>query len=265
MMTDLEHLLAVYYDVQGERHEIKAEELNDRATLELAKLADLLDESEQVSLSPRIVKDKRSHFVAPASSVKRRVLAGPKDPAHDKRIETLLDDLKAGERWKIETRRYVDKELIATILFDLFADYTWDKEVHRIVTADTIVRHDLFGQANQLKMSMRRPWIAVEVINTHYPEEVAFQEMLRLSRAMPLLVAFDFIERPNYFFKVDLRSATIVTRVYIHDGCVWTGGAQTGIASSSGLEIFINQEIGHLKQIDAWKEKKAAEVKARRP
>lgn len=50
-IDDLEHPLAVYYDSNDERHEMRADDLGDPATLDRARRNSLLDKSEQVRLS----------------------------------------------------------------------------------------------------------------------------------------------------------------------------------------------------------------------
>jgi hypothetical protein len=254
-MQELEHPIAIYYDIHGERQEIKAFELGDPKVLEKAKSLSLVDPSEQIALSPRIVAGKAPHFLAPTTTKIRNIYSGEKNLVHDNRIQANLTNLNSCGCWKVFTRDYINKQPVTTDLFNL-DNYRWNHEVHRIVGADTIVRHDLFGQAKQIEMSVFRPWVAIEVINTHYPEEVAFKALIALSQMMPLLVAFDFTDRVNYFFKIDPATGTIAVRLYIYNGCVWFSGNKMDISSSAGLEIFAKNEIKRLEKIDAWKKTK---------
>lgn len=260
-MSEFVHPVAIYFDDDGNKHEIKAEELDDPITLELAKNVSLFDSSGQVSVSPRHVPGKRLHFVAPSNSKMRRVCSFEQDPIHNKRVKFLLDLLEPPKDWKIVESYYVDRELVVRELFKTNR-YSWGKEIHRIVSADTVVRHDLFGQAKQLEMSVFRPWIAIEVINTHFPDEETFQALVRLSCMVPLIVLFDCTDRKNYFLKVDEETGTITTRLYLRDGQVWFKGEPTTAQSSAGLEICAKNEIDRLKKIDAWKTKQTPAVRA---
>lgn len=261
-MPELEHPTAIYWDDNGNKHEIRAEELDDPITLELAKNVLLRDPSGQVSLSPRQVSEKRSHFVAPSNSSMRPVCSFEQDPTHKKRVDFLLDELEATEgNWTIVESYYAGRELVITELFEI-NQYSWGKEVHRIVSATAVVRHDLFGQAKQIEMSVFRPWIAIEVINTHFPDEDTFQALVALSCSFPFIVLFDCTDRKNYFLKIDKETRTITTRLYLRDGKVWFNGRPTTAQSSAGLEICAKNEIDRLKKIDAWKKKQAAGAKA---
>jgi hypothetical protein len=261
-MQDFVHKVAIYRDDAGVRHEIRVEDLSDPKIFEKAKGLKLFDESEQVRLSPRQIEDNRPHFVAPATEVNRSVFKFEKNPVHDERVDFLLDALKAGVQWKILESHYENSQSVTTDLFQI-SDYSWGKEKHRIVSADAIVRHDLFGQAVQIEMSIFRPWIAIEVINTHYPEEGAFKAFIELSRMFPLIVMFDCTDRQNDFLKIDKQAGTVNTRLHIRDGAVWFNGQTKDIQSSIAFELFIKKEIKNLNEKDDWKRKKAAEARAK--
>lgn len=257
-MQELEHPIAIYWDSQGNKHTIRAEELYNSATLELAKRVDLRDPSGQVSLSPRIVENKRPHFKAPADSIVRRVLGFEKNPIHDQRIDFLLSELDVPEQnWKLTESYYADRELVTNELFKV-SDYSWGKEIHRFVSVGAVARHDLFGQSQQIEMSIFRPWIAIEVINTHYPDEETFEALVELTRMFPFIVLFDCTDRKNYFLKVDSDSRTITTRLYLRGGSIWSHGKPIATQSSAGLEIFAKSEIARLRKADAWRKQQAA-------
>lgn len=260
-MQELEHPIAVYWDDDGNKYEIRAEELDDPTTLEVAKNVALSDPSGQVSLSPRQVSGKRSHFLAPSNSSIRSVFSFENNPIHDNRIDFLLGQLKIRKTdWTIVESYYAGGELIVTELFKINR-YSWGKEIHRIVSADAVVRHDLFGQAQQIEMSVFRPWIAIEVINTHFPDEGTFQALMALSSTFPFVVLFDCTDRKNYFLKVDNETGTITTRLCLRDGRVWLNGKPTTAQSSAGLEICAKNEIDRLKKIDLWKKEQVAATK----
>lgn len=59
-------------------------------------------------------------------------------------------------------------------------------------------------------MSIHHPWVAIEVINKHFPEEKAFTAMIELSKQIPFLVMFDLLteKTKNYFLKIDIQKKT---------------------------------------------------------
>lgn len=102
-------------------------------------------------------------------------------------------------------------------------------------------------------MSVNRPWIAIEVINTHYPEEAAFSAMLAASRNYPLVVLFDFTAQWNTFVKVEKYDKRLRIRpwtFYIKEGAVWQGGSPTSINSSAEFKIELE------RMLSAWDEKR---------
>jgi len=214
-----------YYRADGVQKPIKASELTDKDKLHLAKTELLTDKNETVRLWPKFCTEKRPHFYVLNSADKRRISECEIDPAHNERVEEILGKLNSCTVWKVVVNVYVDGKRERETRFSL-DDYQWGDEVHRICSSELTIRHDLFGQSKLLSMSVFRPWVAIEVINSHYPDEQTFNEMLRLSRQMPLLVFFDVLSDNlhNYFLKVDNRSDEITPLYYIYEGSMWKGG-----------------------------------------
>lgn len=247
MPSELEYPEA-YYSANGKRYPISAADLGNKETLELAKTVFLTDKSDQVRLRPRVPKDKRSHFYAPDSTSQRGVSEGEDDPAHNDRVRKLLDKLTHQTIWKVVIGRFVDGVLEREPRFQL-EDYLWGKEIHRICSSELVIRHDLFGQSRLPAMSIFRPWVAIEVVNTHFPDEPAFKAMLDLSRQMPLLVLFDVLRERifSYFLKVDDQKGEITPLYYIYEGCVWKGDKQRKeIGSATRLAIEVEADVKRL-------------------
>lgn len=254
-MPDIEHPLAVYYDEQtAKRHEIRAEELLNDKVLARAKTLNLLDASEQVCVIPRISHKGTPHFVAKAEGI-RRVFDSEKDPTHDRRIGQLVRDLQSLDVWTLSQLRR--DEPSGNMLYEhneKLPKYQWQPEVHRILTETAIVRHDIFGQSDELAMSIGRPWVAIEVINTHFPDEDAFKALIDTSRRMPLLVLFDFTEFQDAFVKVEKNNARLVYRPWtymIREGYLLKGQSKTGI--TTGAEFRIKAE----RMLEGWRKKRA--------
>ncbi|QQC63161.1 hypothetical protein [Paraburkholderia ginsengisoli] len=246
MPAKLEHDLAYYFDKQGVRQEIRAEDLSDVTTRALAAEQNLTDKSGQTELSPRVRNGAVPHFVATGVRGTRNIFEGETDDTHNARVRALLQRLKGARKWQLALGESVAK---STGGFDWklhdaieLTAYEWGNEVYRIVTKDAIIRHDLFGQALRLDMSANEPWVAIEVIHTHFPEEEAFGAMLDLSERVPFYVLFDFTALRDKFLRVLPESNAIIYREWtylIHDGQVWKGTKKQDIRTSAALKVHV--------------------------
>ncbi len=243
IMADIEHPTAVYLDkATNERCVISAESLRDPKVLAHVRALALLDASEQVSVAPRFSSKGTPHFYATSTGT-RRVYGGERDAAHDKRTRELVDSLQPLEKWsialKIRKQLSTEPREVAYEQELHLPKYQWGFEIHRILSETTIVRHDIFGQANELSMSRTRPWVAIEVINTHFPEEAAYSAFIETSRAVPLIVLFDFVEFQNRFVSVEQANARLVYRPWtylIKEGCLWKGANRLGLKNADEFE-----------------------------
>lgn len=251
-MTDIEHPIAVHFDQCGQRQEIRAEELLDNKRLAEARALILFDGSEQVRVAPRISEKGTPHFYSKTTGI-RKVFSGKKDATHDNRVQQLVKDLQSFDTWTLaQMQRIEEPNKSSKMVYDQevrMPTYKWKHEVHRILTETAIVRHDVFGQSDELDMSVNRPWIAIEVINTHYPEEEAFKTFIDVSRRMPLLVLFDFTQFQNSFVKVEKAEKRLIYRPWtylIRDGQLWKGTTPSKLKSAA--EFRIDAE----KMLDRW-------------
>jgi hypothetical protein len=249
-MPDVEHRIAVYWDALGKRLIIHFEDLADDATFANAKLLELYDESEQVRVFPRdrTRRDGRRHFYS-ESSGRRALDRGENNPEHDERVFELAQALHTfGDGWRLAYQALAGAE--PETIFGPLPAYTWGAEVTRILTADNSLRHDIYGDWG-IRMSVRRPSIAIEVVNTHYPEEATFSALLAKSAEVPLVVLFDFTRFVRgRVLVVDEASQSIVFRSYafsIFEGCVWLGKTpRKDITTSQHLEVAVK------KRYEGW-------------
>ncbi len=213
------HPCAVYYDSNSVRRELKPDELHDVSKRAAARETELWDPDEEYRLYPRYRQDS-PHFYSLSKNTRRYATRAENDPAHDERVESLLDLLQRKQGYKIGflTQDSGEQQFITFVRTN---GYLWGKEVSRAISENVRCRHDLFGARMELRLSAGSPWVAIEVVKDHYPEQQAFDALLVLTRNLPLLVLFDFIEVPNYFFQVREADATIRIIYYIYDGSVW--------------------------------------------
>ena len=259
-MADLEYNYAVYVDDEGKTHKIYAYSIQDTAGYETAVTLStefgLLDPSEQFSIVPRLGGiAKRNHFTALGEPSGRTVFSGEagNDKTHDIRVEALLEKLTKSAYFVVESIFNQNKQRSFQLLSKLY-EYQWGKEVHRIVSEEAVIRHDLFGQPREIEMSIHRPWVAIEVIHTHFPEEAAFRGMVSVSRAMPLMVLFDCTDVPDYFLRVLPEQKRIETRLYMLGGAVYLDNNKLDVASAAGLRAEVMTAIRRRKESLKWRD-----------
>jgi len=232
-----------YYKEDNKREPIRADELQDPVMFAVALALILFDETDQIRLQPRRVKGCRPHFHAPFEDEKsinsfRGMLAYESDDAHNKRVDNLLAKLKSRGEWKICINKF--DSTTPERAYEL-SDYFWGSEVHRIVTSSAFVRHDIFGQRPEIRMSTKSPWVAIEVINTHYPEEETYAAFLEVSERFPLVIMFDLTAKPNYFLGMNEMAGLIKPIFAIFDGAVWKNATKRPeIKSAADLQSAIS-------------------------
>lgn len=207
------HPFAVYYDAQGTRGIMPADQLVDPVKYAIADQCrlsgDLWDLSETILLSLRRPVDVRPHFWGPSAPTIQNLFYGERDPTHDAHVAASLKKLSAAETWT-----WLDKNIV-------FRGYDWRDEVFRVLTPQATVRHDIFGQLRGPHTTHVRPSVAIEMIYTHYPEEDALTGYLDASRGMPSVVLFDRAGFGPKYMKIDPKAATIWAKFFVFDGSVW--------------------------------------------
>jgi len=211
---------AVYYDDNEERKKIYPKDLHDIEIRAFARSAFLLNDSEEIRLYPRYRKDT-PHFYSLQEGT-RSVIRGEDSEKHNDRIKELLKILtESSTAFNIG---YFTFEEDGTKQFNPLAtlkNYTWGKEINRYISSNSICRHDIYGQRQEIAQSSLFPSVGIEVINSHYPDNAAFDGWISLSQIVPLLITFDIIDKKNYFLKIDPRNNQIRVIYYIFDGSVW--------------------------------------------
>lgn len=212
------HPKAIYFDVTGVRHELHPEDLHDTVKRSLARSNELWNETQEFRLYPRYNLSS-PHFYAlrPGRMLYKREEANPE---HDSRIINLLNHLNDNPNLKLGFYTWDGEERTFCTLVDV-SNYFWSKETYRAVSKFGCCRHDLFGASNGNQLVQSQPWIAIEVVKHHFLEEKAFKDLITLSSILPILIAFDFIDAPNYFLKIEECRVRIT--YYIYDGSVWNG------------------------------------------
>ncbi|HEY2395810.1 MAG TPA: hypothetical protein VGH81_07540 [Rudaea sp.] len=224
MVDDLEHPMAVYFE-NGVQHQIFADDLQKADVYRKARESVLFVPSGEAKLMVRAKEGEvRPHFyLAQADKkLKRTAYSFEYDDAHNRRVDQLLNQLKPEENktWQVG---YKKSNQQFECLFRL-ENYNWSKETHRIMSSRGTIRHDLFGQSRQNAMSVLQPTVAIEVINTHWPEQNALEDMLAFSEITPSIVLFDTVDPHNTVLRIRPREREIQAIFYIQDGIIMKDG-----------------------------------------
>lgn len=227
----LRHELAVYYDADGARQELRGEDLDDdingacTTALEQSEEGRLLDWSEQIRLSVKPKSETaRAHFFAPPTNQSSVFMDwGERNPAHDEHVRKLHARLTSRTMWTWEIGGMN------------LSDYQWRMEVARMLAPGVAARHDLFGHPAVLHSTPKRPSIAIEVINEHYPDKPVFTALMCLTEKLPVVVFFDVVEHGNKFLKVG-EDGVLRPRFTMHGGKVWDYARETTIRTRLELK-----------------------------
>lgn len=239
------HKVAIYYDSQGTKSEIFPEDLHDIGKRALARSTELWDEDNEYRLYPRYREDS-PHFYSLSSTLRKLHVSAETDPAHNDRVDELLGLLNSDSGYKIGFNTWDgegDKKEKQFALLTQTNGYAWGKEIARALSEDVRCRHDLFGASKALQLTAKYPWVAIEVVKHHYPDDKTFKSLISLSKVLPLVVLFDFVDVPNYFFQIKEKDKIIRVIYYIYDGSVWKGDSRWKECSSSFFREKISQHI----------------------
>ncbi len=106
-------------------------------------------------------------------------------------------------------------------------DYSWDVEVSFGLVYGKFIRFDLLGRSkNELGLTDKHPYIAVEVVDTHFHSQEAFCALLESSKNIPIIIVYYFSPvAPHlncvYKPKSEKFYSKIRLQYYIADGSFW--------------------------------------------
>lgn len=246
----MKHPVAIYYDLNGIKSWLLPHELQNVEKRAFARSIELWDEDEEYRLYPRY-RVNSPHFYSLSNKLRRLHVSAETDPAHNRRVDEILEILDSGVNYRIGFNTWDsdgEKNEEQFVAFTETLGYTWGKEVTRALSEDTRCRHDLFGARKALQLMSRYPWVAIEVVKHHYPDDATFEALLSLSKALPLVVLFDFVDVKNYFFHVKKGERVIRVVYYIYDGSVWKGERRWEKCSAA---FFKEKVLKHIQDVIA--------------
>lgn len=214
--------VAVYQTLDGTWHTVYPVNLHDVEFRAFLREQELWNIEREKRLFIRYRVDA-PHFYALSDRVRPIIERREASLRHNERVEQLLTALQQ-PNLKFGYYHYTQdgREFITIFKSE---QYTWSREVVRS-RLDIGWRHDLFGAHAGHRLSEHCPWVAIEVIDTHFPEDRAFDAWLRLSAEFPCLVLFDFVQEENYYFQVIEANQRVRFIYYIYEGALWKSREQ---------------------------------------
>lgn len=230
---------AIYTDADGLVRSVQPEELHDAKFRAFLKTQELWDTQGEYRLHIRH-RANSFHFYSLAKRVRTFVKREETSKRHSERIDELLSAFQANP-FLFGHLRFDDEERQFVSLFQS-KDYQWEQEVTRSA-GEIRWRHDLFAGHSAHRLSDRAPWVAIEVIDSHFPADLAFDAWLKQSEEIPSFVLFDFVQIRNYFFQVDKADRWVRVIYYIFDGKVWCSGEPIADCTATLFKEKVSEHI----------------------
>ncbi|MCU4379629.1 hypothetical protein [Acinetobacter haemolyticus] len=221
------HESACYQD-NNEWKIVYYHELTDVGLRNFLRTQDLYDSEEKNIVLGIRNREDLPHFYQKRGV--RRSLNGPRDSStyHDQQRNDLLSVLEEYDNvlvgfYEFTPTKTADKSFEP---ITILKKYNWNKEVTFSVAEKGYVRFDLLGQAKNLCLTDKQPYFALEVVETHFSSLEAFSALIKLSRQLPFVIGYFFINKKNYFNQLSentRRKSTSNLRLtcYISDGDFW--------------------------------------------
>lgn len=220
----------------------EASYLNDQNEWELVSYLELASEERRADLRERDLREKpqgffqlgiRNHPQTPHFFEKKPIRTdlqpGIKESEeHNKQQKMICAFLNKYEKHSLGYyERPWDKQDKGYESLIKIKNYTWDKEVRFGLIYGKYVVFDIFGRDEEsLALTDKSPFIAIEVVDTHFHSQKAFKVLLETSKNLPLIVGYMFLPVTPQFnsVKKPLRSnsfSSVRFHCYISDGSFW--------------------------------------------
>ncbi len=218
------HEQAVFQNDEKEWEIITPNDLLDAEKLALFRTKSLYDSSNRnYELFIRNREDA-PHFYR-KGVIRHNLDKHTESEAHDKQVSNLISFLNNNKKVKLKTyffKNFGDKELhtITTM-----SNFEWDKEVTFAVSEKGYVRFDILGRPISLNCTNQNPFVAIEVVDTHFSSKASFNALLELSKKLPFIIGYFFVKNtprcncPNNSKGNSMASMRV--SCYIHDGDFW--------------------------------------------
>lgn len=190
-MSDFQHDYAIFFE-SGVEDRIYVEELSEKyaQAVSLSHDGNLIDpvtgrnlKVQAAVLDGRKVV-RRACFAFADGNVGKTLSAYPTDRSeeHTLRIAEILYNLR-----RFRTVEFHGEDGLVACC----RHYEWTMETHRILSQRGSIRHDVFGARPGNSMSANAPSVAIEVVDSSWPCQNSWEDMVEWTGRTPSLVVFD--------------------------------------------------------------------------
>lgn len=172
-------------------------------------------------------RGKSSHFFS--RGISRKNIRSRKNftEDHKNKIQILLNFLNARDRVRICCYYFENKKPVLDTIFS-FKEYLFAKEVKQSMNKLNYFISDIYGISKNLNNTNREPNIAIEVIDTHFPDQKTFDYFRKATSETPLIILFYYLEHEpkiNCMYNNNGENNNGKLRVshYMQDGSFWIG------------------------------------------
>jgi len=211
------HKTAFYQNKNKQWHKVYHDELlqgKKRAELREKDLYDKPDGDLQLGI--------RNHKTTPHFYVKRFIRKpleskSKKSKLYNKQIDIIYNFLKKYKKHSFNTF----EETILKI-----KNYEWEKEAKFGIIYGKYAVFDILGRdSKNIHLTDKNPFVAIEVINTHFHSQETFKILLEATKNLPIIIYFFINQTPklNRLKRPKNESFYIRNVIYFHmsDGSFW--------------------------------------------
>ncbi len=218
------HETAFYQDENNIWHEVNHNELfqkQKRAELRERDLYDKPDGDLQLGI--------RNHKITPHFYVKRPIrksleYKSKKSKLHNEQIDIIYNFLKKYKKHSFNSYKSFNftEETIIKI-----KNYEWEKEAKFGIIYGKYAVFDILGRDYEnIHLTDKNPFVAIEVIDTHFHSQETFKILLEATKNLPLIIIYFFINQiPKLNHLKKPKNENFYTRnvIYFHmsDGSFW--------------------------------------------
>lgn len=216
--------------------------INEHGKTKLVSYKELVSEERRAELRKKDLKESpngfyqlgvRNHETTPhffqKRPIRKNIDTGSKESEkHEEHKQMLYNFLN--KYAKHEFGYYAtpwDKNNKLYEAFSKAKDYQWEKEVSFGLIYGRYIRFDILGRSSkELSLTDKYPYIAIEVVDTHFHSQQAFKALLELTKNMPVIVIYYFINKAPYLNTVNTPGKTTEFsknrfQYYLSDGSLW--------------------------------------------
>ncbi len=244
--------------LDGSKITITSKDLEDEGIRVKYKSEKILDSTGEIILYIRS-RGISSHYYSRGSSRKNIRDVKYFNNKHKEKIDILFKFLNARDRVRICSYYFENGKPILDTIFS-FKDYYFSKEVKQSINKKNYFVADIFGISKSLNYTHKEPNIVIETVDTHFPDFKTFNYFRNLTREMPLIILFYYLEfepKINCMYNNQGESNNGKLRIshYIQDGSFWVGDERIEEKDYSFIktyktEIDFNNDENYYDAID---------------